>query len=118
MPVSPLPALILYTRPGCHLCDEARDELARALADAGAEAAARGRPAAFIEVGEIDIETDPGLLRRYGDTIPVLADASGRELPLAMRPGAIRAFLREALDDGTADTAPDAAQPAGSPRHV
>ena len=105
-------------RPGCHLCDEARTGLARALADARADAAVRGRPAASIEVREIDIETDPELLRRYRDTIPVLADASGRELPLAMRPGAIRAFLRGALDGEVPRPGPDAGQPIDAPRHV
>ena len=50
----------LYTRPGCGLCDEARDLLASYQ---------RGRRLA-LEV--IDIETDPVLLRGYLLRIPVL----------------------------------------------
>ena len=45
--------LTLYSRPGCHLCDEARAVLERA----------RGRAA--FEIDEINIETDDGLHARY-----------------------------------------------------
>ncbi len=49
--------LVLYTRPGCHLCDDARAVLERV-----------GH--AFTEV---DIESDDRLLRRYLERIPVVA---------------------------------------------
>jgi glutaredoxin len=48
-----------YTRPGCHLCDEARPVVARVCADLGE---------AFEEV---DITTDPALLERFTEEIPV-----------------------------------------------
>ena len=85
------PLVTLYTRPGCHLCDDARDILGVVLA----ERAAAGAPA--VDVDEVDIESDPALFRRHLETIPVLA-VGGAELPLAMRPGAIRAFLAERLE--------------------
>ena len=50
----------LYTRPGCHLCDEARREMA---------AAACGD---LYELEEIDVDTDPELRRRYGWDVPVV----------------------------------------------
>ena len=51
----------LYTRPGCHLCDEARREMLNAdVAD-------------LYELEEIDIDTDPELVRRFGWDIPVVA---------------------------------------------
>jgi hypothetical protein len=53
--------LSLYSRPGCHLCEEMEAELQPLLA---------GR--AVIET--VDISDDPGLERRYGIRIPVLAD--------------------------------------------
>jgi glutaredoxin len=55
------PLVTLYTRKGCCLCDEAKAVLA----------AARARAAFFFE--EIDIDSDPELVRRYNDEIPVIA---------------------------------------------
>lgn len=55
--------LLLYSRPGCHLCDEARAVLQRV-----------GHP-----FEEIDIDADDDLLRRYLERIPVVA-LDGREL--------------------------------------
>jgi glutaredoxin len=50
----------LLTKPGCHLCDEMKDVLARAT---------RGLP---VEVSEVDISTDLALEERHGQDIPVL----------------------------------------------
>ena len=49
----------LYTRPGCHLCDDARAVVARVCADLGET---------FVEV---DITTDDDLQDRFGEEIPV-----------------------------------------------
>ena len=53
----------LLTRVGCHLCDEARSVVAQVCADAGE---------AYEEV-DLDeaAATDPALLRRYSDEVPV-----------------------------------------------
>ena len=61
---APLP-VVLYTRAGCHLCDEmkAAIELAR---DSGL---AR-EP---FELEEVDVELDPELERLHGLSVPVLA---------------------------------------------
>lgn len=53
--------VVLYSRPGCHLCDEARAVMLDAR---------RRTPFAF---DEIDIETDDDLLREYGVRIPVVS---------------------------------------------
>ena len=55
--------LVLYSRPGCHLCDDARAALERI-----------GQP-----FDEIDIEADDRLLARYLERIPVIA-LDGTEL--------------------------------------
>jgi hypothetical protein len=55
-------ALTLYSRPGCHLCDEMK-----AVVDRVSRAAT---PAPTIDV--IDISTSPDLESRYGLEIPVL----------------------------------------------
>jgi glutaredoxin len=47
----------MYSRPGCHLCDEARAVLLRI-----------GEP-----FDEIDIDSDDGLFKRYLERIPVIA---------------------------------------------
>src|SRR6185436_17768174 len=54
---SPRPlAAIIYSRQGCHLCDEAM-QLLRAQG---------------IEVQDIDIDLDPALAERYGQSVPVI----------------------------------------------
>ncbi|MBS2939664.1 glutaredoxin family protein [Nocardioides sp. J2M5] len=49
----------LYTRPGCHLCDDARVVVERVCADLGED------------YDEVDITTDPDLEDRFGEEIPV-----------------------------------------------
>lgn len=53
------------TREGCHLCEDARDELSRHIAGLG------GRGAGIV-VEEVDIESDDELHRRYLERIPVI----------------------------------------------
>lgn len=54
--------LTIYTRPGCHLCDDMKAIVARV---AGALPHA-------IAIGEVDISSDRELERLYGEEIPVL----------------------------------------------
>ncbi len=53
--------VVLYGRPDCHLCDEAREGLQALRADG-----------VSFEVEEIDIDSDDGLLRRFLERIPVI----------------------------------------------
>ena len=91
MAASPLPELILYTRDGCHLCDEARAIVQGLLEDR----AARGRRTAAIR--ERDITTNADWERAYFATIPVV-EIDGRRLELATSPAKLRRFLDDALD--------------------
>jgi glutaredoxin len=52
--------VIVYSRPGCHLCDEAKEAIRLA-----------GCPDAFI-LEEINIETSRDLLLKYQFDIPVV----------------------------------------------
>jgi hypothetical protein len=88
---APLPDLVLYGRPGCHLCDEARVALEAILADR----ATRGLPAPPLE--ERNIDDDEELQRRYGFVIPVVA-LGGREVELATSAARLRRLLADALD--------------------
>ena len=53
------PRVTFYTRPGCHLCDDARVIIERVCAELGEEYA------------EIDIETGQTLVDRFGEEVPV-----------------------------------------------
>jgi glutaredoxin len=72
----------LYTRPGCHLCDQARDEILR-MRDGGAA----------FELDEIDIETDDELHRAYLERIPVVAVDGELVCELILDTGALQARL-------------------------
>jgi hypothetical protein len=94
MSATPLRDLILYTRPGCGLCEEARTTLQGILEDR----AARGD--AIATVNEIDITTDPDLEARFFNIIPVV-EMGGRRLDLAISPAKLLRFVADALDAAT-----------------
>ena len=56
----PQPRVTLITRVNCHLCEVAKDTLARVAATAG------------VTWQEVDVDTDPGLLDEYSDLVPVI----------------------------------------------
>ena len=60
--------ITLYSRPGCHLCEDAADLL---------EALARRFP---LAVSEVNILSDIDLYERYKHSIPVVAIAGGPTL--------------------------------------
>ena len=53
------PRVVLYSRPGCHLCDDARAVIEAVCAELGES------------YDEVDITTSEDLLRRFGEEIPV-----------------------------------------------
>jgi len=57
---APLPEVVLYTRAGCHLCDEAKEQLKEL------------RKLVAFALQEIDIDSNPELQRRYNDEVPVI----------------------------------------------
>jgi glutaredoxin len=74
--------ITLYTRVGCHLCEEA-ERVVRAEQDASG-----------FSLELVDIDRDPELARRYGVRVPVLAldgqDLFEYEVPVDL----LRAHLR------------------------
>ena len=56
----PVRGVTLYTRPGCHLCEEAKAAIAPLLREFGAT------------LREIDIDQDPELKKQYGSDVPVI----------------------------------------------
>ena len=53
------PRVTLYSRPGCHLCDDARVLIEQVCADLSESYA------------EVSIDGDPDLERRFGHEVPV-----------------------------------------------
>lgn len=74
--------VVLYSRPGCHLCDDAR----------AAIEAVRARHAFSFE--EIDIETDDALLREYAVRIPVVHVDGGEAFEIEVPPGRLAELVR------------------------
>ena len=91
---APLPDLIIYGRPGCHLCEDAHVILEALLA----RRAEVGLPVPAVV--DRNIEDDAAWHRRYLVTIPVIA-IGDLELELATSAAKIDRFLAEVLD-GTA----------------
>ena len=57
---APLARVVLFGRQGCHLCDDAR-EVVRTVCETAGEA-----------WREVDVDTDPALVDRYGEYVPVV----------------------------------------------
>jgi len=72
-------ALVLYTRDGCHLCEQAMTQLDRA----------------GIGWRPVDIDEDPALAEKYGLRVPVLRRPdTGDELYYPFDASAVREFTR------------------------
>jgi Glutaredoxin-like domain (DUF836) len=88
---APVPDLVLYSRPACDLCDEAR----RILKGLLAERAGFSMPTPRLI--ERDIDTDPDWQRAYFTSIPVV-EFAGRRIELATSAAKLRALLHDVLD--------------------
>ena len=76
------PTIVLYSRPDCHLCDEARAGLEEMRAEGSG-----------FELREVDIDSDDELLRAYLERIPVI-EIDGREVcELGLDAGAVRSVI-------------------------
>jgi hypothetical protein len=84
-------ALLLYSRDGCHLCEDAHLIL-DALLERRASAGLAAPPVALV-----DIDQDRPAHDRFHDVIPVIAWGE-RRLELAISASAIGRFLSEVLD--------------------
>lgn len=77
------PSLLLYTRRECALCDEARALLEQMQ-----------REVAF-DVWEADVDEDPALAARYGDSVPVAVRRDEEVFAVHYDEARVRAALRE-----------------------
>lgn len=87
-PMDPLPTdpveVTLYTRPGCHLCDEAKLQMAPLLAEFGAR------------LREVNIDSDPELRELYNLDVPVIFIADRKIAKHRLDPALFRRQLSEA----------------------
>ena len=78
------PRVLVLTRPGCHLCDEAIAVVEAVVAETG------------DSYEERNVDRDPELLRRYSEQVPVIF-VDGRQHDFwRVDPGRLRAALRKA----------------------
>ena len=75
--------VLVYSRPGCHLCEEAIDVLRRLE---------RRYP---MVIQEVDIRSDPELLRRYDIRIPVVVIDGRIEIEAPIRENELVRAFRE-----------------------
>lgn len=73
-----MPALRMFQRDDCHLCDLALEVLAQARAP---------------DFESVFIDGDDALEARYGIRVPVLRDDAGRELDWPFDADSLRAWL-------------------------
>ena len=75
--------LVLYGRPDCHLCDEARAGLEELLADG-----------LSFQLEEVNIESDDALHSRFLERIPVIEIDGEIVSELGLDTAAVRSRLR------------------------
>jgi glutaredoxin len=83
LPTKPL-EVTLYTRPGCHLCNEAKSQMAPLLAEFGAR------------LREVNIDADPELRELYNLDVPVIFLADRKIAKHRVDPAQFRRQLAEA----------------------
>lgn len=78
--VPPVPTLTVYSRPGCHLCEDFIEELLPLC---------RGRARLVVE----DVDRDPAWREAYGLRIPVLCAGEREVCAVAVDRAAVEAVL-------------------------
>ena len=81
------PMVVLYGKPGCHLCEEALVLLRQTGQSLGFD----------LTVEEVDITSDPTIEEKYWDVIPVVVLGDGTVLTAPIEPGTLRAALQAAV---------------------
>ena len=83
-------ALTLYSRPGCHLCDEMKAVVVRVVRELETP----------VTINEVDISTDADLEARYGLEIPVLLIDGRKAAKYRVTEGELTRLLRSVRAKG------------------
>jgi hypothetical protein len=78
--------LVLYSKPGCHLCDEMMTVVRRVIGKAGG-----------ATVREVDISLDAELYAAFGEEIPVLFVNGRKAFKYRLTEEALRDRLKEEI---------------------
>ena len=81
--------LTLYSRPGCHLCDDMKAVVQRVMQSSPDR----------ISIEEVDISTDPDLESRYGVEIPVLLVNGTKAAKYRVTEDQLRRILAGRIDE-------------------
>lgn len=81
--------LTFYAKPGCHLCDDAREIVEQVVSEFGDS----------VSIDEIDITEDPALQREYGEEIPVVFVGERRHSQWHVDAGRLRDRIRASLEE-------------------
>ncbi len=73
--------LVLYGRAWCHLCHEMQSQLEGLRDELG------------FDLQVLDVDADPALEERYGETVPVLAHGDTELARVRLDAAALRAYL-------------------------
>ncbi len=76
--------MTLYTRPGCHLCEEAKAVIAPLLRESGAT------------LREVNVDENPALKERYAWDVPVIFIGARKAAKHRVNAEQFRRQLREA----------------------
>jgi glutaredoxin len=77
--------LTIYSKPGCHLCEEMKVTIHRVVLDPS------------ISIDEIDISKDPALSEQYGLDIPVLMIDGKKVAKYRVSEGELRRIIESRL---------------------
>ena len=79
------PGLTVFVRRGCHLCTDMVQALERL------------RPELGFEYTQVDIDSDPDLLRRYDTRVPVLAAGDAEICYYFLEEAQLRAYIESVV---------------------
>lgn len=77
------PEVLLYTRPGCHLCEEVKQQIHSLQETVG------------FSFQEVDIDGDPGLHQLYNEQVPVVFIHGKKAFKFGMDPAQFLRRLQE-----------------------
>ena len=77
--------ITVYSRPGCHLCEEMRDVAAAVARESGAE------------LEEVDVDADPAIAAMYDLEVPVLCIDGVKAFSVRVTPALLRERVRREM---------------------